>query len=453
MDYIDEIVREMLNGTFSVFCGAGADCDATKQQWQDIFTDKTKALYKKGFSDIYLLADLEKRYYNSNSFLNDICNKLLSLSDLESTHINNIVNLNINQIWTTNFDSIIEKTIQRKLGFQPTIIKESSDLFTENLNSDYLVYKLNGSVTKPDTMVLTKSDYFDYFKKQRLIFEMLKRQLVLDTFLFVGYSFTDDLVLNALREIKEIFPNQGKTHFRFVKKDSDSIKQQYDELETQYYYDKYNIKTILINDYSDIDTYLQKLYERFCNHNVLIAGSFRQLANNDERINIERLIESIIQKLINNNYNIYSGNGRGLGEIVVAQINKHNAEKRFVNRPLIFTNDNSAQKEIKNHLIMKDCDTMIIVCGQDDTLGSSKNVLRQYMAFTNQSESKKYPLVIPIPSTGYAAEKIYNSRDFRESNVYLTNKTSFDELAEKTDIEEITQIVINLIKSYKHANS
>ena len=46
MEYIDEIVKEMLNGTFSVFCGAGADCDATKQEWQDIFTEKTKGFYK-----------------------------------------------------------------------------------------------------------------------------------------------------------------------------------------------------------------------------------------------------------------------------------------------------------------------------------------------------------------------------------------------------------------------
>ena len=44
IEYIDDIVKEMLNGTFSVFCGAGADCDATKQEWLDIFTDKTREL-------------------------------------------------------------------------------------------------------------------------------------------------------------------------------------------------------------------------------------------------------------------------------------------------------------------------------------------------------------------------------------------------------------------------
>ena len=454
MEYIKEIVEEMLNGTFSVFCGAGADCDATKQEWQDIFSDKTKSFYKKYSSDIYLLADLEKRYYNSVSFFNDICKKLLSVSNLESYHINNIVNLNINQIWTTNFDSIIENTIQRKLGFSPTIIKESADLFTENLNDRYLVYKLNGSVSKPDTMVLTKKDFFNYFKKQRLMFEMLKRQLVLDSFLFVGYSFTDDLVLNALREIKEVFPHQGKTHYRFAMNSrNDILNKEYSSLETQYYYDEYNIKTIFIDNFSDIDTYLIKLYERFCNHNVLISGSFRQLKNNTERVYIEDLISSVVQKLTSNNYNIYSGNGRGLGEIVVAQINKFNAEKHFVNRPLIFTNDSTEQKKAKNQLIIKDCDTMIIVCGQDDTLISSKNVINQFNSFLNQSKERKYPLVIPIPSTGYAAKEIFDSKKFKTSNAYLMNQESFDRLANTINIDDITQIVINLIKSYKSASS
>lgn len=454
MEYIDELVDEMLNGTFSVFCGAGADCDATKQEWQDIFTDKTKTFYKNCSSDIYFLADLEKRYYNSNSFLNDVCQNLSSLSDLESEHINNVVNLNINQIWTTNFDCIIENTVNKKLGFKPTVIKESEDLFTANLNSSFIVYKLNGSVSKSDTMILTKSDFFNYFKKQRLMFEMLKRQLVLDTFLFIGYSFSDDLVLNALREIKEIFPNQGKIHYRFeLKEHNKNLKQEYNELVAKYYFDEYNIKTIYISSFSDIDLYLQKLYQRFCNHNVFIAGSFRQLKNNNERIYIEEIIDFVIKKLICNNFSIYSGNGRGLGEIVVAQINKNRAEKYFVNRPLIFTNDNIEQKKEKNKLIIKDCDTMIIVCGQDEGLKSSKNVFQQFLTFIDSTENQRFKLVIPIPSTGYAAKDIFFSDRFRKSNVYLTNQIAFDKLSSTKDPETISEIVINLIKSYKCANS
>lgn len=450
MEYLEELVLELLNGTFSVFCGAGADFDATQKKWIDIFSEKTKLFYNEGEKDIYFLADLEKRYHNVDLFFDNICDNLNSVADKESIHINNIVNLNINQIWTTNFDSIIENTIKRKLGFYPTIIKESSDLFTEDLHSKYLVYKLNGSVEKRDTMVLTKSDFLGYFKKQRLIFEMLKRQLVLDSFLFIGYSFTDDLVLNALREIKEVFPERGKSHYRFVIKNSkNDLYREFQELESKYYYDEYNIKTIYIYDFNDIDKYLEKLYERFCNHNVLISGSFRHLKDNNERIFIENLINSLIQNLTSNRFNIYSGNGRGLGEIVVAQITKCNAESHFVNRPLIFTNDTDEQKKAKNNVIMKDCDTMIVICGQDDSLKSSKNVVNQFNTFISNDEDKKFPIVIPIPSTGYAAREIFFSNEFRNSNFYLSNKKVLDKLDEERNIERIVNIIINLIKSYK----
>ncbi|MCM1296350.1 MAG: SIR2 family protein [Muribaculaceae bacterium] len=477
MEYIDDIVKELLNGTFSVFCGAGASGDATNKKWIELFTDKTQSFYKANYSsDLYFLADLEKRYINPDNFLMNIYEKLSLYSDCESEHINNIVNLNINQIWTTNFDHIIENTVKRKLGIEPKVIEKSKDILQNGLDFPYTIYKLNGSIptlnenssttssqinhddlakqmdNEENSMVLTKSDYFDYFEKQRLLFEVLKRQLVLDSFLFVGYSFSDNLVLNALREIKKIFPCKGKAHYRFVMHDNSDLKNEYYQIESRYYYDEYNIKSIYINEFTDIDIYLKELYRRFCNHNVFIAGSFRQLKNNNERIYIEKLVRSIIQKLTNNCFNIYSGNGRGLGEIVVAQVNNSGAEKHFVNRPLIFTGDSDEQKERKNQLIIRDCDTMIIVCGQDDGLKASKNVISQFKAFMNNNNNKKYPLVIPIPSTGYAAEKIYNSSEFKESSVYLTNKKLFDDLA--TDkIETISEIVGNLVQSYKNENS
>lgn len=312
------------------------------------------------------------------------------------------------------------------------------------------MYKLNGCVTKPDTMILTKSDFFGYFKKQRLLFEMLKRQLVLDSFLFVGYSFSDDLVLSALREIKEVFPNKGKVHYRFLKCNNVDSKEYY-SYESKYYYDNYNIKTIYIDNYSQVDLYLQELYNRFCNHNVFISGSFRQLKSNDERVYIESLVNSLIQKLTNNNFNIYSGNGRGLGEIVVAQISKCNSEKRFVNRPLIFTNDSIEEKQRKNQLIIKDCDTMIIICGQDNSLLSSRNVIDQFSTFLNQNE-EKYRLVIPLPSTGYAAKKIFDSPEFRSCNCFLTNRSAFERLEKLNNTDQISDLVVNLIKSYKIEN-
>lgn len=453
-DYVDEIVSQLLSDTFSVFCGAGASADITNSKWEDIFCETTREFYRRKFSgDIYFLADLEKRYYNVGHFYEDVVGAVSSGSGKESVHINGIINLNLNQVWTTNFDTLIEETIHRKYGVWPTVIKDSKDLFSTILNGPYIVYKLNGSVEDPASMVLTKSDFFGYFKKQRLMFELLKRQLVLDTFLFVGYSFKDDLVLNALREIKEVFPEQGKQHYRFsveAPSEEDTHKAQFRQYERQYFEDTYNIKTIRLQGYHEIDLYLAEIYKRFCNHNVFICGSFREIPRG-ARIKIEFLVDRLICHLYEHGFNVYSGNGRGLGEIVVARSNKYQKQThgKLINRPFIFTGDSTTQKQEKNKLIMKDCSTMIIICGQDESLGTSKNVLDQFHQFMEGNELGTTPLIIPLPSTGFAAKEIFQSEEFAVLPCFRENREFFRHIGTCGDLEQLAGLVVNLIASYR----
>lgn len=456
---IDEIVGKLLDDHISVFCGAGASADATKSQWEDIFTDKTKEFYSLRLSDdIYFLADLESNYYNKEQFRQNIVEKLDQKRDCVSQHIDSILELNLNQIWTTNFDEIIECSVKRKFGFSPTVICTSDDLFLKNINDPYVLYKLNGSVSQPETMVLTKHDFIDYFQKQRLLFEILKRQLVLDSFLFIGYSFKDDLVLNALREILSIFPQRSNWHYRFVCKKTDIAedarksekRNELTQYEQKYYEEMYRIRTIFVDSYSEIDTYLLEIYKRFCEHNIFICGSFRQI-DLEQRIMVESITGCLVEALFQKKFNIYSGNGRGLGEIVVAQVDKCIKKGnlgKLVNRPLIFTGDNEKTKKEKNKNIMKDCDTMIILCGQDDSLESSANVWQQFLQFSENSQNR-FPVVIPIPCTGYAAEQIYHSDEYQKSLFYQTNRETLSELAQCKAPKTIAQLAVSLIMSYK----
>ena len=456
MDYpfIDQLQEQLLLDSFSIFCGAGATADLTRRKWEDIFHEKTKQFYNANLTnDIYLLSDFEKNYYNSDNFYKDIKSKLAVNSGV-SRHIESIIKLNLNHIWTTNFDEIIENAIKKEFGVEPIVLSTSKDLLSKNLNVEHIVYKLNGTVKDENSMVLTKTDFFDYFKKQRLFFEILKRQLVLDSFLFIGYSFQDDLVLNALREIKDVFPENGKTHYRFVIMENNissqnkALKEEFAKYEQQYYMDKYNIQSIPLESFTDIDVYLNELYRRFCNHNILFCGSFRNISN-ELRIHIEKIVDAVILELYNNRFNIYSGNGRGLGEIIVARAKLHSKMpyNRFVNRPLIFTGDSHEMKNQKNKQIEKDCNTMLIFCGQDEELSKSKNVCDQFEKFVSEDESIK--LVIPIPSTGFAAQEIFNSESYRNTYSYKTLHTELDLLNSMTDPNDIAKLIVNLILRYR----
>lgn len=440
--YFNEILDLLLDNSLSVFCGAGATADATRSEWQHIFTQQTQEYYKNKYSDdLYFLADLEKRYYNTDNFFTDIVSKIDSLKNVKSKHIDAVVKLNLNQIWTTNFDEIIEESIKSTHGFTPVVIKNSNDILTQDINGKYVVYKVNGSITDNDSMVLTKSDFHSYFRKQRVLFEILKRQLVLNSFLFIGYSFKDELVLNALREIKDVFPSQGKTHYRFVKRAIAQEQQDFQKYEARYFEDQYNIKSIYIDSYDDIDYYLNKLYQNFCERNVFISGSYRNI-DNEHRLYIEEIIDKIIFNLYKNRFNVYSGNGRGVGEIILARADKYSIyfpKCKFVNRPFIFSGDTKAEKSQKNTKIIRDCKTNIIICGQDESLNTSENVIEQSNMFLDKNN-----LVIPLPTTKYAAEQIFFSNKFRQSLFYQNHKDTYNKL-NISDTDELARIITNFI--------
>ena len=100
-------------------------------------------------------------------------------------------------------------------------------------------------------------------------------------------------------------------------------------------------------------------------------------------------------------------------------------------------------------LIMKDCSTMIIICGQDESLSTSKNVLDQFHQFMADSETGAMPLIIPLPSTGFAAKEIFMSEEFNASSCYRENPQLYQRINVCSDPEQLAKLVVNLIASYR----
>ena len=128
-----------------------------------------------------------------------------------------------------------------------------------------------------------------------------------------------------------------------------------------------------------------------------------------------------------------------------ANLHAHRPNNKFVNRPLIFTGDTPNDKQKKNDKIIKDCNTMIIICGQDESLESSVNVENQYEKFINQPDK----LVIPIPTTEYAAKKIFSRKDFTESIYYKFEPELYNKISKTHNIEELSDYVVNLVLKYR----
>ena len=79
------------------------------------------------------------------------------------------------------------------------------------------IFKMNGDITNPHNMIVSKSDLEKYEVSHQLMLTFLKRELVSKSFLFLGYSFTDSLVLNSLSTIKNCLQDACNIHYTILK--------------------------------------------------------------------------------------------------------------------------------------------------------------------------------------------------------------------------------------------
>lgn len=66
---------------------------------------------------------------------------------------------------------------------------------------------MNGDISNLDGIIATQSDFEKYIDSHHIMLMFFKRELISSTFLFIGYSFTDHLVLDCLSEIQRYFPH------------------------------------------------------------------------------------------------------------------------------------------------------------------------------------------------------------------------------------------------------
>lgn len=137
-----------------------------------------------------------------------------------------IFELNPSTIVTTNFDNLLEKTIQME-GQYYTVVKQDRDLpYAPN---DKLVIKMHGDVNLKN-IILKEEDYLNYSNKFPLIENYLKGLFSTKTILFVGYSANDidfKLMFNWVKEqlkghfqpayILETEKNQERLEFNYYK--------------------------------------------------------------------------------------------------------------------------------------------------------------------------------------------------------------------------------------------
>lgn len=165
--------------------------------WKELLRDLAVEL-KLDIEKEHDLISIAQYYFNRfkrGKINNKIINEFSSLKVGGENH-KILSRIGINTFWTTNYDQLIEKTLEAEGKTVETKIRQED--FSRNIKKkDAIVYKMHGDKDSPDEAILTKDDYETFNDKKELFSTALRGDLLSKTFLFIGFSF-DDLNLEYI---------------------------------------------------------------------------------------------------------------------------------------------------------------------------------------------------------------------------------------------------------------
>lgn len=444
-EFINDFANKLNNDQVSFFVGSGVSTELDLPNWKDLFRDIAEKLLLniESIHDYYQLAQYYCNKY-SESDLKRLISPKLQTQDFDSPTIEKLLKLDFKSIWTTNFDTAIENCLHSK-RIRYVKVHNDKDLSCINSNDCPIVYKINGDINDLENIILTQRDWenFEYTHPTMLTF--LKKELVSNTFLFLGYSFQDNLIKSALSGIRQFVGDTGIHHYAIFQKKS--------EREFNYFIDdldkNYNVKTVQIDRYSEIPNILDRIFYKSIERNIFISGRLDDYDEKTENF-ANNLLNTLSVELLKNNYNICTGMGRKIGYFVAGPAIQYlltkstkNIDQRIKIRPF---DDNLTPVDFSNYrrYLIEQNNILIFVFGQKFVNGiseNSKGVLEEF-EIAEKMEKK----IIPIGGTGFAAQEIWQ-RVSKKITKYPYLETYKHILEFETDINIITRTIVEIINS------
>ncbi len=467
--FLREISKEMLEENVAVFAGAGLSASSGIVSWSELLRPIAEDIGLDVDKE-HDLVSLAQFHCNVNGQNRGQLNRRLieefskNVSGSENHKI--LSRLPINTYWTTNYDKLIEKSLE-EAGKVVDVKYTIKQLANTKPKRDCIVYKMHGDVDHPNDAVLTKDDYEAYHVKMDHFISTLSGDLLTKTFIFVGFSFTDPNLDYILSRVRIAFDGSQRPHYCFLRK----VKKEAKDSDADYSYKirkqelfigdlvRFQIKPLLVDEFEEITSILQKVEDDYRRKTIFISGAahdYGKWSSNEG----QQFVHSLSKLLIQNNYKIVSGFGLGIGSAVISGAleeiysnTKMYSKESLVLRP--FPQSVFGKSDIQKtwNLYRRDMLTYagISIFLFGNKVDKSGNIVNSDGMNREYEIAKEYNhLVIPIGATGYIAREIWELEIpvLRETYKGLPNAVELLEKigSEATDLNELAGYIVKLLK-------
>lgn len=268
--FIDEYSAELVEGTAAYFVGAGISIPSKLPSWPELLKPYAQRISIADLNgkDLPLIAQyvINEENGNRGPFINAISKKLRKKFSPNGYH-ESIVKTNLKTIWTTNYDNLLETAFANHV----IDVKVGDDAISRDVpNVQVEIIKMHGCIfnSHRNDIVITESDYEDFFIKRPAIAQRLKMDLLQKSFLFIGYGYGDSNIKNIITEARRLAQNATRQHYLItIEQSTPEFKLWCKNLK------KYGIEVVEIPDFGALDYILGKLALKSRGKSIFITGS------------------------------------------------------------------------------------------------------------------------------------------------------------------------------------
>ncbi len=271
MDY-DTISKEYLiknfakmiqEGHAALFVGAGMSKGAGLVDWKELLKEPAEilGLSLERETDFPEIAEyFVHKMGNRGSFIQRIINDL-GIPEKGNAFHKFLPDLPVKKIWTTNFDTLLEDSY-RSAGKVCDVIKQDTDFVTSKPQSEVKIYKMHGDISNPAHIIITQDDYDTYESRYPTMLSKFYNDMAEESFLFLGFSFTDPNFDKVLSRIRSRFGNLLREHYTILREPEDD----YEKNKLKHFIQnlkRYNIQAVVIQNYAEILDILRQIKKQY----------------------------------------------------------------------------------------------------------------------------------------------------------------------------------------------
>lgn len=458
--FIKDYLKEIEENNAAVFAGAGLSAASGHVDWKSLLKDFAEELDLDidKEDDLISLAQyhLNKNGNNRHTLSQKIANEFHHGKSPNANH-EILARLPISTYWTTNYDKLIEKSLE-KAGKVVDIKYTTQHLAKTIHGRDAILYKMHGDVDHSDDAIISKDQYEKYFSTHGAYVNTLSGDLVSKTFLFIGFSFTDPNLDHILSRVRVTFQHNQRKHYCIFRE----VKQNDKESEDDFQYKKikqalvindllrFNIHVLLVREYDEITAILKEIEDRYKRRTIYISGSAHEYGDWKAE-KAQGFISDLSKELIRNGFKIVSGFGLGVGSSVINGVleeiyldRRENLKDQLLLRPFPQGDKGKVVWTRYREDMISYVGIAIFIFGnklENGKVEPANGVLEEF-----EIALKQDVLVLPIGATGFVSKELWNyvADDFERYFPSQDLMASFKEVGKQENSPEI--IITHILK-------